>query len=477
MEKIIKEFCEVLCKYKKYFTADAVGQNILAWANSKNTLLNLLRRHPNWNEDALALVFSVREKREIDPAVVNLRQYEMYRISNTQCVSYDSRRAFQNALGIAASANSAVISALTSERVFNVSGVKCAAGQKTSRAINKLCKEFGVDKHPEYNAVFAQLADALSPLEVKKTALLSLHPCDFLEMSSTSNSWTSCHNLSDGAYKAGCLSYLLDATSMIFYTVDDDITAPYYRAPRRNRQVFCYSDGLLIQSRLYPDDTDEKAVKRYRIIVQTAIALCGGVPNEWELKRSRDKYYITAKYSMQYPDYANYGSVSALQNVELGSGVVIGAPPICVCCGNPLEKAGSIKCGCEDYVVCTECGETTEAHRAIYNDSLWWCNECMHTCEICGQNTRDALLHAVNKRGEELHICAECHSVADTACSVCGIRSVCGMVGGNRSCVRAYMGLLAITPEAVNEAAPVTTRDAAPVTTPATTIEAQQTAA
>lgn len=85
-------------------------------------------------------------------------------------------------------------------------GVTCSVGQKNSRIINAICKRYGLDKHPAYNARFAKLADALNPIQIKRTALLSVHPADFLEMSNRKNSWSSCHCLNDGEYHAGTLS-------------------------------------------------------------------------------------------------------------------------------------------------------------------------------------------------------------------------------------------------------------------------------
>lgn len=129
-------------------------------------------------------------------------------------------------------------------------GITCAPGQKASRIINKLCLHFGLDKFTKekmergedgkdkvktvcpYNAVFARLADSLNPVRIPKTGVLSIHPCDFLEMSNKDDTWHSCHCLADGSYRAGCPSYMGDEVSMIFFTVDENITSDYHKAPR-----------------------------------------------------------------------------------------------------------------------------------------------------------------------------------------------------------------------------------------------------
>lgn len=106
-------------------------------------------------------------------------------------------------------------------------------GAKASRIINRLCLKFHLDQIEEeaeagepdnrymrtvkpYNALFARLADALNPAHIEKTAVLSIHPCDFLEMSNRDNTWSSCHCLERGSYHGGCQSYMGDAVSMIF---------------------------------------------------------------------------------------------------------------------------------------------------------------------------------------------------------------------------------------------------------------------
>lgn len=164
---------------------------------------------------------------------------------------------FRISLRTAVSEYSNTLSEQSLEVIRTRGGIKCATGQKTSRIIGKLCREFGVDGHERYNAVFAQLSDALNPLQMLKTALLSLHPCDFLEMSNKDNTWSSCHNLESGGYQAGALSYMTDDVSMIFFTVDPGPTDHFYRLPRRSRQMFFFKDGSLFQSRLYPQDMSE----------------------------------------------------------------------------------------------------------------------------------------------------------------------------------------------------------------------------
>ena len=238
---------------KKSFGETGVMTNLNLWAQEKAGLLELLRRHPNWDEDAKAIVFSFDEGRGIQRDVVDEIAFTMEDLAAERINEEQRLEDFRIALRAAVNEYSSTLSEQTLEIVRNRGGIKCAEGQKTSRIIGKLCRSFGVDGHERYNAVFAQLSDSLNPLQMLKTALLSLHPCDFLEMSNKDNTWTSCHNLESGSYQAGALSYMTDDVSMIFFTVDPEVRIIItVRRDGHGRCVF-YKDQTLFQSRLYPE--------------------------------------------------------------------------------------------------------------------------------------------------------------------------------------------------------------------------------
>lgn len=310
MNDLKEAFYEVRYKYRKSFSEDGVMANLYTWADNKESLLELLRRHPNWNETEKAIVFEFSEGRSIDREIVDEVAYTMLSMAEEQLPA-ERFRHFQTAFQAARNEYSSTLSENILEIIREHGQIKCAIGQKTSRIIGRLCRAFQVDQHPRYNAVFAQLADALNPLQIQKTALLPVHPCDFLEMSNKDNTWTSCHNLESGSYQAGALSYMTDSVSMIFFTVDTDVKKDFYRAPRRSRQMFFYQDNMLFQSRLYPSDQDG-LMEQYRGLVQKAIATCLGVPNLWTLKVKHDElreYLETVEGSRQYPDYNYQGNL------------------------------------------------------------------------------------------------------------------------------------------------------------------------
>ena len=251
MNELKNAFYEVMYKYEKCFGETGVTANLQAWEKNKAPLLELLRRHSNWVEKEKAIVFNYSENRELDRGVIDEAAYFLEEMAEEQIHEVAEEENFIVAFRAAITEYSSTLSDAALETIRARGGIKCASGQKTSRIIGRLCRQFHVDTHSRYNSVYARLSDALNPLQIQKTALLSLHPCDFLEMSNKDNTWRSCHNIEDGAYQAGALSYMTDSVSMIFFTVDDEVKENFYRFPKRNRQMFFYKDRLLFQSRLY----------------------------------------------------------------------------------------------------------------------------------------------------------------------------------------------------------------------------------
>lgn len=442
MEELKQAFYEVMYKYEKSFGETGVMANLNEWAKNKAFLLDLLRHHPGWDEDAKAIVFTFDEGRGIEHDVVDEIAFTMEDLAAEQIKDEQRLEDFRISLRTAVSEYSSTLSEQALEVIRTRGSIKCATGQKTSRIIGKLCRQFGVDGHERYNAVFAQLSDSLNPLQMLKTALLSLHPCDFLEMSNKDNTWISCHNLENGSYQAGALSYMTDDVSMIFYTIDPGTTDHFYRVPRRSRQMFFYKEGMLFQSRLYPSDLSEP-MDLYRSIVQKAIAVCLNVPNRWLLKKKREDvntYCSSGEGSRQYPDYNYHGNVSLLKAIPEHSHFVIGRPSLCVCCGRAY-KTGQLKCNCEDIVVCKDCGQTVSMRNARYIDGAYHCNACLHICGVCGGMIQGTMYPAYDRHGHLVEICESCYQASLEPCAACSVRGICRIIG-NAFCPRTAVSVV-----------------------------------
>ena len=313
------------------------------------------------------------------------------------------------------------------EAFYKTYGVEVKKGQKTSRALRKVCLEFGATSAESFNSKFAELADALNPINIPRTASLSIHPCDYLEMSNVNNSWSSCHNLEDGCYRAGTLSYLLDSVSMIFSTVDKDHILPLYKAPKVTREVFCYGDGVLLQSRLYPDCTDRDTANQYRALVQAIIASCEGAPNLWHTTHDVDNFsgkIKTCLGSLHYTDYtySDYNpSLSTLDSVDTtNSYISIGEVPKCVCCSHDITESGQLLCDmCYDGYKCAGCGCSIREDEARYIDGYSYCDDCASYCPRCGEYTLEELRMVYTSTGEAEYWCPECADKYASRCDEC----------------------------------------------------------
>lgn len=224
------------------------------------------------------------------------------------------------------------------------------AGTKTSRALNKVCAFYGVDKFPDYNKTFAQYSDLVSNLKRNMQFVISLNPLDYLMMSNGIN-WVSCHNIRSGSYMGGTLSYMLDTTSIITFVVDkidDDI----HKIPRVYRQMYHYEKNLFIQNRLYPQGNDgaTNLYDRFRKIVIDEFSDLLGVEGEWKHSVGPSEctaHAVNAPGSKHYPDhtYNKNASIFYPANNEpsvMRHKMTIGHPGICVNCGKEYSGNGRL---------------------------------------------------------------------------------------------------------------------------------------
>lgn len=227
--------------------------------------------------------------------------------------------------------------------------VSLAEGMKTSRAFNKVCTHYGVNNLPEYNKLFAQYADMVSDLKRKLKFFISLNPLDYLTMS-FGRSWASCHTIDQrnerhmpndysGAYCGGTVSYMLDKTSIITYVYDHIPTD--VEEGKIYRNMFHYSNGMLIQGRIYPQGNDGATdlYQTFRTFVHKEISDMLGVSNVWVKKNNMNYTYRTC--GCHYKDYANFSSCNAtyLKAVDDATDVVIdiGHDRVCPDCGKTIN--------------------------------------------------------------------------------------------------------------------------------------------
>lgn len=247
---------------------------------------------------------------------------------------------------------------------YHIPEAKIKAGQKMSRAVGKILRILGVDKLENYNKEFAKFSDAINPLKIKRHTIISVHPVDYFTMS-FGNSWSSCQTIDKqnqrridadhqwgGMSSSGTMSYMLDGTSSIFYTVDASYNGNQYELESKiNRCMFHYYDNRLVQGRIYPQSNDEGANDLYkdiREIVQKLFADMLEVPNFWTNKGGIGACCdAILSYGTHYRDYENFGTcnISTLKDDRDNHEYIeIGHYPICPCCGKEHTRTRNIEC-------------------------------------------------------------------------------------------------------------------------------------
>ena len=241
--------------------------------------------------------------------------------------------------------------------------IKAVAGQKLSRVINKLCHTLEIDKDENYNKEFAKFSDAVNPLSIKRHTVISCHPVDYFTMS-FGNSWASCHTIDkknirrltdsfEGMYSGGTMSYMLDGTSVVFYTVDNKYNGNELELePKINRNMFHIGEDKIVQGRVYPqcNDGTTNIYDKFRNIMQKVIADCMGKNNLWKLKRGTDECIeVIDSCGVHYRDYEKFDSCN-VSYLKLEDGtynensIIVGHKPICPSCGREHTIKSNIEC-------------------------------------------------------------------------------------------------------------------------------------
>lgn len=244
--------------------------------------------------------------------------------------------------------NQNTVDALTQ---YEING-KFVAGMKTSRAFNRLCSIYGVDRLPNYNKLFAEYSDMVSGLKRKMKFYISLNPLDYLTMS-FGNSWSSCHTIDkrnernmpnsySGMHCGGVMSYMLDGTSIVTY-IHDHVMEDFEDG-KIYRNMFHFGDGLLVQGRVYPQGNDG-ATDLYRVFrsfMQAELAkLLGLNKNEWFKKSSCCDNICS--YGVHYRDYEHFDGCNATYPKEMPEAtfteIDVGHSRICPRCGNIIDDS------------------------------------------------------------------------------------------------------------------------------------------
>lgn len=409
------------------FSFEGVRANVSVWYNNKRQQIELLRKHPYWSEEAKAVIFLQTETRRVDIPLAGRRFGDLFHYVNANIsgsVDTTLPGAIQSAMfsmnnGEPPVVNQGMIDMITGryssmdsihKQIRNCLSVGCRIN-KLARKAFEFCKLSSGEiinattirsGDSSFDKVYAIFSDCLSELTVEKITLLSVHFNDFMLMSN-GNSWSSCHFINShnifhehtgqsvhGEYKQGCLSYALDAPSMILYTLPATYEGDeYYRAPKLNRMCCQYENGVLITGKCYPNNEDS-LITRYRNILQQIISQCGGFPNLWTFSKNTSKittFVKTAPGSAHYPDYTydkQKPTVSLCRNItlDLDNPMTIGHKAHCLYCSKEIDndRRSWLQCSKHEIkMVCSACGKRTDSLYDIRGEK--YCDDCTFFCE------------------------------------------------------------------------------------------------
>ena len=439
---------DLLDEYEYEYRRSSLEDIIDEWESQKSTLLEAFKRHPNYIEGKFMIAFDSNYDREIDadqcyefsrwlqsimPNYVDGLPKEINDKRLSDRASYLPWNLYYFICDLHRYSQRTLSDDLANTLNEMVPEVHAHSGQKTSRVINKLCTYLGYAKHPDYNKEFAKYADALSPMTIKRHTILSLNPLDYLTMS-FGNSWASCHTIDkdnkrgmpnsySGMYSSGTISYMLDPSSMVFYTVDASYDGDeYWSQPKINRQMFHYGEDKLVQSRLYPqsNDGDGTVYEPYRKIVQNIMSIIFDFPNLWTLRKgssAASRYIITE--GTHYPDYNHFCNctLSLVADSNNENMFTVGAEPICINCGSRHEVEDNINCCESETEVCECCGRRIGEDDQHWVGDYCYCENCVTYCECCDEYYTGEGTWIESK---QRYVCDWCAENRYTQCEECG---------------------------------------------------------
>lgn len=435
---ILSRMCDLLDELGHRYTEKALLKIIAKWESSKAQWIEVIKSHPNYVKGEFCAIIEQKETRE-----VNEQQYREFASYIAEHAEWDestaevhyAMRKFYRALRIVGPAR--LVSAELAAKLNAITpDARVREGQKTSRAIRKFCELFGWHQLPEFESEFAKFADALSPRTFTRKYVVSVNPLDYMNMSN-GNSWASCHTLDysntrglpnhyEGMYMSGTISYMLDETSFLLYSVRENYKGnEFCLQPKVTRQMFHFGEEKLIQGRLYPQANDYSATNEYdsrRALAQEFVSTVFDFQNKWVISRgtSAASRYIETR-GTHYPDYEHFDNCtrSTIKGSENHNRLVVGHDPVCVECGYEHYDNGAINC-CHKHsrFICTDCGCEIDPDDVIEINGEYYCRDCVSYCWECEEWHRNRDMNYLENL--DRYVCDYCLDQYYSKCPECG---------------------------------------------------------
>lgn len=433
-ETMKQNMIKVLDMYDIAWGQSAIDKIINIWAENKMPLIELLRHHPNWNEDKCYIALDQNIKGQPDETKIWRFIEWIYNLSYRTEAIATLREYTQQTL-------TKEMADCIKESYPEIKGI--AEGQKTSRAVKKICNLLGISSETSdiFEREYAKYSDAINPLDQIRHTILSVNPVDYL-LSSNGNSWSSCHTLDknnpngySGCHCSGTMSYMLDRTTMVYYQVDKEYDGNDLEfQPKIIRQLFHYKDGILVQGRLYPQCNDGKnsLYTPIRAQLQKIIADCLVAPNLWRKKGgTRACCEVIETEGTHYRDYAYQNECSVSKIIKMipksrvdNRKMTVGHDIYCVNCGDHYEMEQTLLCddcyykyGNDSERRCVSCGSLCDEEEMYYINGEWYCSDCCTYCDCCNERVPNDYIDYYSEL--DMDICDDCLSNYYNECGCC----------------------------------------------------------
>ena len=426
IERVTEDMCTVLDRFNYLYSRHVIRGYAQDWLREKGDILELMRNHPEWDEERLAIVHDTaihvdREMEHVYQAYTDIIELIGDHKSGHPAL-LDTTKALRGLRSLMYARDEE-----TTLKPHHVTRLEMyftdeqfalvKDGQKVTRLVRAILKEAGyldisvptlqewTDANGQYHSRMvdhgiewhlARLGDAYNPPKGKRTFYLSIHPIDYLTMSPNPyhHLFNSCHHLGDnddgGCYHSGCFSYLGDSSCLIMYTTDTPEERIIERKTHRQCLFIDSARRGFLSSRIYPTvDSQPTIYREYRNVAQEIWSACTGYTGKYYLLEPRESYddngylyYIDeVDDPRHYPDYSEHYNALFRYSVPEGEEpciIHIGADVVCLNCGDEVD---------DQYLICPSCKSIGE-------------------CEYCGNYIQEAVHDYVTANDGNMYCCS-----------------------------------------------------------------------
>ena len=240
-------------------------------------------------------------------------------------------------------------------------------GEKITRLVRRIATDYNFSE-PDFERQYALFCDAMTTKPLNHTVVISVNPYDFYTCS-FGDRWSTCYTIDVhgirketrnlgyiGCNCNGTQSHMLDAASIVVYTIDNKYAECPDQAPKNRMCFFFIGEDKIIQSRVYPDARDfrgeSEVAAQLRHIVQMAISEMFNLPNYWTVVRgssvctsSIERFGDDVEYAdWKYFDDCNVSYLRLANGNKNKNKIIVGAKTICPECGEYHASHGTLFC-------------------------------------------------------------------------------------------------------------------------------------